>query len=360
MGKETILIVEDEAIVAEDLANKLSQLGYEISGTTASGEAAVALARNLRPNLVLMDIHLAGPMDGVEAAERIRQECALPVIYLTAHSDRATLERAKLTQPFGYILKPFEELDLETHIQMALYKHQAELKLRESEERFRTAFEHGIVPMALNSLDHRLLRVNAAFCQMLGYPEAELLRRNFLEITHPDDVAANRAGLEQVTAGALPSFRMEKRYIQKNGRVIWGDMSTALVRDAQNQPLYLVTHVQDITQRKRAEEALARANEELQTANEELQTTNEDLQAANEELRTTGEQLIARNEQLASLTEALRVNNEQLEQRVVERTAQLRALAAELTKSEERERQRIAEFRPLVRCCAPELLLLAQ
>ena len=90
------------------------------------GEEAVSLARELRPDLVLMDIRLAGPMDGVEAAEIIRRECDLPVIYLTAHSDRATLERAKLTEPFGYLLKPFEELDLETHIAMALYKHRAE------------------------------------------------------------------------------------------------------------------------------------------------------------------------------------------------------------------------------------------
>ncbi len=133
MTKASILIVEDEAIVAADLANKLEQLGYAIRGATASGEEAVVLARTRRPDLVLMDIRLEGRMDGVEAAEQIRRECDLPVIYLTAHSDRATLERAKLTEPFGYILKPFEEPDLLAHIEMALYKHQAELKLRESE-----------------------------------------------------------------------------------------------------------------------------------------------------------------------------------------------------------------------------------
>lgn len=126
MSKGTLLIVEDEEIVAADLAQKLGRLGYQISGTTGRGEEAVSLTRELRPDLVLMDIHLAGPMDGVEAAEIIRRECDLPVIYLTAHSDRATLERAKLTEPFGYLLKPFEELDLETHIAMALYKHRAE------------------------------------------------------------------------------------------------------------------------------------------------------------------------------------------------------------------------------------------
>jgi signal transduction histidine kinase len=133
----SILIVENEAIVATDLANKLQRLGYDIAGTVWRGEDAVGLARERRPDLILMDIRLAGAMDGIEAANQIRTECDLPVIYLTAHSDRATLSRAKVTEPFGYILKPFEERDIESHIEMALYKHQTERKLRASEERLR-------------------------------------------------------------------------------------------------------------------------------------------------------------------------------------------------------------------------------
>ncbi len=135
MPDPSILIVEDEAIVAEDLARKLRSLGYTVAGTTALGEEALTLARDLRPRLVLMDIRLAGAMDGVEAAQRIRQECDVPVIYLTASSDRATIERAKITEPFGFILKPFENRDLVTHIEMAFYKHQAERKLREAHVR---------------------------------------------------------------------------------------------------------------------------------------------------------------------------------------------------------------------------------
>ncbi len=126
MTDTTILIVEDEVIVAADLDHKLDRLGYTVCGRTAYGEDAVALVRELGPDLVLMDIRLAGEMDGVEAAERIRRECDVPVIYLTAHADRATLDRAKRTEPFGYILKPFDERELESHIEMALYKHQAE------------------------------------------------------------------------------------------------------------------------------------------------------------------------------------------------------------------------------------------
>jgi AmiR/NasT family two-component response regulator len=134
MGKTTILIVEDEAIVAADLSGKLGKLGYEISGTTDRGEEAIKSVRERRPDLVLMDIRLAGTLDGVETAEIIHREFNLPVIYLTAHSDRATLDRAKLTEQFGYILKPFDDLALETYIEMALYKHQAENKLRQAHD----------------------------------------------------------------------------------------------------------------------------------------------------------------------------------------------------------------------------------
>ena len=137
----SILIVEDESIVAMDIANKLGRLGYRVTGRATQGEEALGLARERHPDVVLMDVRLAGAMDGVETADRMRRECDVAVIYLTAHSDRATLDRAKLTEPFGFILKPFEERDLEPHIEMALYRHQAERKLRESTEALRQKSE---------------------------------------------------------------------------------------------------------------------------------------------------------------------------------------------------------------------------
>jgi signal transduction histidine kinase/AmiR/NasT family two-component response regulator len=135
MSKLAILIVEDEAIVAADLAGKIRQLGYDVAGTTATGEEAVELARRQRPALVLMDIRLAGAMDGIEAAQQIHRECKLPVVFLTAHSDMGSVERAQQAKAFGYILKPFDERDLRIQIEMTLYKHAADRRLRESEDR---------------------------------------------------------------------------------------------------------------------------------------------------------------------------------------------------------------------------------
>lgn len=121
-----ILIVEDEAIVAADLEQRLERLGYTIMGPAASGSEALALARLRAPQLALMDIRLQGPIDGIAVAEILRKELDVPVIFLTAHADQATLDRAKVAESFGYLLKPFDERLLQITIEMAIYKHRME------------------------------------------------------------------------------------------------------------------------------------------------------------------------------------------------------------------------------------------
>jgi PAS domain S-box-containing protein len=125
-----ILIVEDEAIVAMDLEGRLARMDYQPLGRVSSGEEALAFAGEHRPDLVLMDIRLQGKMDGIEAADEIRRRFHLPVIFLTAYSEDATLDRAKLTEPFGYILKPIDDRELKSTIEIALYKHRADEEVR--------------------------------------------------------------------------------------------------------------------------------------------------------------------------------------------------------------------------------------
>ena len=178
MPKANILIVEDEAVVAADLAGKLERAGYRSVGIAADGEDAVETAKALAPDLVLMDIRLAGPMDGIKTAERIQACRNIPIVYLTAHSDMNTLRRAAATEPFGYILKPFEERDVTTQIEIALFKHQAERRLRESEERYRR-----LVETAMDSIitfDHAglILSCNPATEKMFGYRAEEMVGRN--------------------------------------------------------------------------------------------------------------------------------------------------------------------------------------
>ncbi len=135
MSAVRILLVEDESIVAMDMERRLSSLGYTVIEHVLSGEDAVTKAKEDNPDLILMDIHLKGEMDGIEAAELIKNDLGTPVIYITAYSDETTLARAKVTEPFGYILKPFQEREIYSTIEMALYKYQIERELKDAKER---------------------------------------------------------------------------------------------------------------------------------------------------------------------------------------------------------------------------------
>jgi len=129
MLKIKVLVVEDESIVSKDIQYSLTKLGYEVVGASATGEKAIELAISEHPDIVLMDIMLKGEMNGIEAAEIIRKELKKPVIFLTAYADDATLNKAKFAEPYGYIIKPFKEIDLHTTIEIALYKNQKEREI---------------------------------------------------------------------------------------------------------------------------------------------------------------------------------------------------------------------------------------
>ncbi|MCC7332696.1 MAG: response regulator [Flavobacteriales bacterium] len=126
MSKNNILVVEDESIVSKDIQQSLKKMGYNIVGAASTGEKALEIANETKPDLVLMDIMLKGDMSGIDTAEKIKESLKIPVIYLTAYADENTLSKAKVTEPYGYIIKPFKEIDLHTSIEMALYKHSKE------------------------------------------------------------------------------------------------------------------------------------------------------------------------------------------------------------------------------------------
>lgn len=130
MKNTRILVVEDDPTASFLLTNQLKKLGYSVTAAVTSGEDAIKEAENNPPNLVLMDILLEGEMDGVEAADKIRAQFNIPVVYLTAYSDEKLLQRAKITEPFAYIIKPFKERELHSNIEMALYRHKVEAELK--------------------------------------------------------------------------------------------------------------------------------------------------------------------------------------------------------------------------------------
>lgn len=142
MSKINILVVEDESIVSKDIQNSLKKLGYNVVGSSATGEKAIELAKSEKPDVVLMDIMLKGEMNGIEAASIIKENQSIPILFLTAYADELTLSKAKLIQPYGYILKPFKEIDLHTTIEMAFYKHSKEQEIIKERDLYYSIIEN--------------------------------------------------------------------------------------------------------------------------------------------------------------------------------------------------------------------------
>lgn len=184
MDKKRIMVVEDEGVVALDIRQSLEDLGFDASEMAVSGEEAVAKAMEHPPDLILMDIRLGAGMDGVEAALRIGERLDIPVIYLTAYTDEPTLVRAKLTGPFGYMVKPFAEKELRINIEMALYRHDMERRLREHEQWLSTTLKSiGDGVIATHS-DGRVLFINPVAQRLTAWSEQEALNQEAGEVFH--------------------------------------------------------------------------------------------------------------------------------------------------------------------------------
>ena len=253
LKRPRILVVEDETIVARDMQRQLGALGYESVGYATEGEEAIALAGQLMPDLVLMDIQLAGSMDGVAAAQAIRKQFSLPVIFITAFDADEVIERAKMSEPYGYILKPFSDRELRTSIEMALYKFKIEGALREREFQLSQTFESSPIGVAIFSVSGAILRVNPAFCRLLGRPKEELLTLVFYDISHRENVEEEQEIVKKMLDGGVQSMQLERVFVHKDGYQIFAQINVGLVRNKDGAPLHFVTQCQDITERKRAE-----------------------------------------------------------------------------------------------------------
>jgi PAS domain S-box-containing protein len=392
-----ILIVEDEQIVAKYIEKQLTDAGYEVVDSVTSGEKAIEKVTLLNPNVVLMDIKLMGSMDGIETADFIRKNNQIPVIFLTSLSDDESFQRAKITEPFGYLIKPIDLKEFNRVVEMALYKNkiyqelletkmrfeiaikagnmgvwefwptekkyfsdrnlkalyrfdeneltnnlddwtalvykddrekmslsfnnflksksreftfehriyrkdgsigwvvdhgllfgadndkplrligtttditerkEAEIELQKSEEKFRKVFEGSGIGMAILSPDGQFIKVNSSFCEILGYRDEEIAGTNFRNLTHPGDIEKSLELIkEKFKDESLESRSIEKKYLHKNGEVIWTLTTISLIREPDGKPLFFIAQVQDITKRKRYEEQLLNYTDELKVLN---------------------------------------------------------------------------------------------
>ncbi len=266
MNKPTILIVEDEAIIAADLASKLVFLGYEIAGIAIAGKEAVDMTCSLRPQVVLMDIQLKGQMDGIEAAKEIRRRFDVPVIYLTAHSDIVTLDRAKVTGPFGYILKPFDERELSTAIEMAVYKHQSDRQLREQREWLKVTLTSIGDAVITCDTEGRVTFLNPVAEGLTGWSMVEALDLPIREVFCLID-EQSRKPPEDPVALVLRDSRPKvlanyTALLTRDGREVPIEDSAAPILDANGGVTGVVLVFHDVTERRRTQENLAQSLEE--------------------------------------------------------------------------------------------------
>ena len=253
MAKTNILIVEDEAIIASVISGALKRFNYEVADILNSGEAAVAAALQKKPDLILMDIRLQGEMDGITAAEQIQKQMDIPIIYLTAYADEPTLERAKKTQPYGYIPKPFQEIELKTTIEMALYKHQFEVRLKESEARFRSLFENSQDVIYISDKTGNFLEINPAGLALFGYEREELLGNP------PDHIYADPRDRKAFSAQiknkkSLKDYELRLR--NKKGDIIYGLETANTMIDKDGKAIGIQGIIRDVTEKRRREETL--------------------------------------------------------------------------------------------------------
>jgi len=375
----TLLVVEDEAVVAMDLDGQLHDMGYRVCGCVDNGRDAIARARADRPDLILMDIVLKGDMDGVAAATVIGKELHIPVVFLTAYSDDQTVARAADAWPYGYLTKPFQARELRAGVEVALRKavveralrsserwlesvlrgvgdaviatdaggivglanpaaeallgasgmqgrfaadvvrlehpasgdpvalsadgsgirtgtamlvagggkripvdfaigaicgegdvvsgativlHDmrervaAELRLAQSEQRFRGAFDNAPLGLALIDRDNRFVRVNRALCRLLGADAAELLGADQAAFGEPSDNAIEAEYQRDLLSGRGESVQYERRYRSRDGRVLWAQVAATLM-PSEREPQNFLVQINDLTQRKRIEDELA-------------------------------------------------------------------------------------------------------
>jgi PAS domain S-box-containing protein len=287
MNPLSILIVEDQVIIAEDLKDLLISLGYRVSGIAATGDEAIALVNVSLPDLILMDINLGeNGIDGIETAKRILAQVFVPIIYLTGYSDSSRLERAKGCEPYGYILKPFDIRKINIAVEIAMVRYEKDVairkayreleehearwtgellalnqNLRESEERYREIFEGSPDGIIVHDANGIILDVNETTAQRLAVPRAALCGRHLADFVTPDNAATIEHHAAKSMGGQSEVF--ETTYVSVSGKTIPAEVHERSIPWKDGQAVLSTSR--DITQRKRAEEAIRESRQILET-----------------------------------------------------------------------------------------------
>ncbi len=252
MAKTKILIVEDEAITAVDLQYRLEDLGYDAPAIAASGEGAIKKAEEIKPDLVLMDITLKGDMDGIEAAGHIRNRFDIPVVYVTAYIDEERLGKIRVTEPYGYILKPCEDRELRPAIEMALQRHKLEKALRIAEADWRNSFNSLDDVMLIIDRDYNIENINEIGLKLLGKSKEEVIgHKCYQVISGADSPREECPCMKSLETKKVESIDL---YEERLGK--YYSIQTSPIFDENGELIKFVDLRRDITERKQAEDDL--------------------------------------------------------------------------------------------------------
>jgi PAS domain S-box-containing protein len=256
----SVMVVEDERVVARDIADTLTRLGYDVTAEVASAHECLECARARRPDLVLMDIHLEGDVDGIEAAQRLRDDFDIPVVFLSAYVDDQTVSRAKLTAPLGYLLKPFRKSELKSAVELGLYKHQMERKLRDRERWFSTTLRAIGDAVVAVDVHGSLSFMNRAAESMVGNTLAQVEGKPLADVfslinekTREAVSDPTRAALERREVVSLPAHTA----LIAGEREVSVEDSAAPIIDERGQLLGAVLVLRDVSIARKAQEQFA-------------------------------------------------------------------------------------------------------
>jgi len=286
MEKKSILIVEDEQIPAMDLKDTLLSLGYRVTGIASSGERAIEMVDEDTPNLILMDIRLAGKLSGIEAAEQILKSHAIPVIYVTAYADPELVEQAKRTHPYGYLIKPYDERGIRTEIEIALHKFDLDQNLKreyasleqrvydrtsdlarinaalkESEEKYRTILENMQDLFYRTDLKGKITMMSPSGARFIGYNSSDDLIGMDIATLYENPETRHEFMSALEVKGAVSDYPLSLKV--RDGSIRYATASCHLYRDAKGTILGVEGVIHDITSLRQAEDALRMANNKL-------------------------------------------------------------------------------------------------
>jgi PAS domain S-box-containing protein len=260
MEKKKIFVVEDESIVSLEIQSRIKHLGYTVSGTAASGDEAIRKVIDLKPDLILMDIRIKGEMDGIETAAEIKKIYDVPIIFLTAYADPVTIQRAKITDPFGYIIKPFEERELHISIEIALYKDHTQKLIREK-DKWLTAILRSVgdAVIATDTLG-KIKFINNVAERLTGYTKEEAINKDLPNIFRIRSEVTKEFTLNAVQkvmqTGEIVGLANHTELVSRNGNVYPIADSGAPIRDENGNITGVVVVFQDLSYFKQTEELI--------------------------------------------------------------------------------------------------------